>query len=51
MHGEEGGGVPFGVMAVERKAVILRDLPPQGFAVEGTVSLLAHTSHMSAVPT
>ena len=32
MEAQEGGGVRLGIMLVQRKAVILRDLPPQGFA-------------------
>jgi hypothetical protein len=29
---QEGGGVTFRIVVVQREAVILRDLPPQGFA-------------------
>ena len=32
MDVEEGGGISHGIMTVKREAVILRDLPPQGFA-------------------
>ncbi len=31
MEAQEGGGVTFGIMPVKREAVILRDLPAQGF--------------------
>ena len=34
MDVEEGGGVSFGIMPVQREAVILGDLPPQGFAAD-----------------
>ena len=32
MEAQEGGSVTFRIMPVQREAVILRDLPPQGFA-------------------
>ena len=33
MDAKEGGGVTFGIVPVEREAVILRDLPPQRLPV------------------
>jgi hypothetical protein len=32
MEAQEGGGVSFRIVLVQGEAVILRDLPPQGFA-------------------
>ena len=40
MDAEEGGGVTFGIVPIERETVILRDLPPQGFPVGGKVGIL-----------
>ena len=43
MDAEEGGGVTFGIVPIERETVILRDLPAQGFPVGGEVGILTHT--------
>ncbi len=43
MDVKEGCGVTFGIVPIEREAVILRDLPPQGFPVGGEVGVLTHT--------
>jgi hypothetical protein len=40
---EEGGSVTLGIMPVKRETVILRNLPPQGFAESGEVGVLTHT--------
>ena len=37
MYAEECGGVTFGIVPIKHKAVVLRDLPPQGFPVGGEV--------------
>jgi hypothetical protein len=44
MEAQEGGGVTFRVMPVERESVILRDLPAQGFTGRCGFGLMAHTS-------
>jgi hypothetical protein len=41
---EDGSGVTLGIMPVQREAVILRDLSPQGFAGSGEVGVLTHAS-------
>ena len=43
MEAQEGGGVAFGIMPVQRESVILRDLPPQGFTDGSDFGLMAHT--------
>ncbi len=50
MDAEEGRGVTFGIVPVERERVILRDLPPQGFTVGGKVGILTHTSQYEPSP-
>jgi hypothetical protein len=47
MEAQEGGGVTFRVMPVERESVILRDLPAQGFMAGDGFGFLAHTPDMS----
>jgi hypothetical protein len=44
MEAQEGGGVAFGIMPVERESVILRDLPAQGFTAGDGFGVVAHTS-------
>ena len=50
MDAEEGGGVTFGIVPIERETVILRDLPAQGFPVGGEVGILTHTSQYEPSP-
>ena len=42
MEAQEGGGVAFGIMPVKREAVIVRDLPAQGFTDGSGFGLMAH---------
>jgi hypothetical protein len=41
---EEGGSVSFRIVAVKPEALILGDLPAQGFAVQRKVGVLTHTA-------
>ena len=43
MKPEEGGDVSFWIVLVQGEAVILGDLPPQGFAVARHMGLGSHT--------
>ena len=43
MNIEKGGGGGFRIMAIEREAMIIGDLPPQGFAGR-ELGLLGHTA-------
>ena len=43
MEAQEGGGVTFRIVLVQREAQILGDLPPQGFAVARHMGLGSHT--------
>jgi hypothetical protein len=47
---EEGGSVRLGIVAVKREAMILRDLPAQGFAAGRDVGLLTHTARYEPWP-
>jgi hypothetical protein len=40
---QEGGGITLGIMAVQREAMVLGDLPPQGFAAAGDIGFRTHT--------
>jgi hypothetical protein len=51
MDAEEGRGVTFGIVPIERETVILRDLLAQGFPVGGKVGILTHTSQYEPSPT
>jgi len=50
MEAQEGGGVTFRIVLVEREAVIVRDLPPQGFAGRREVGILTHTARYEPWP-
>jgi hypothetical protein len=44
MKPEEGGDVSFWIVLVQGEAVILGDLPPQGFAAGRDIGLGTHTA-------
>jgi hypothetical protein len=50
MYADECGGVTFGIVPIEGKAVVLRNLPTQQVPVGGKVRVLIHTSRYGRFP-
>jgi hypothetical protein len=44
VEAQEGSGITFRIVPIEREAVIVGNLPPQGFAHQGEVGVLTHTA-------
>jgi len=47
---QEGGGFTLGIVLVKREAVILSDLPPQGFVAGQDIGFRMHTARYDPPP-